>query len=683
MGRILDTDTYPIKQNPTASDYVIGTDSEQNGRTVNFLVGSFGGDGGGSIIQNNRFKLIKTGNALTNADVAALINAYNPTVEVLEDEIPLFITVRPPQSQDEAPKLECWGLTGVGKGVFGVGGDTTVLDSQPFIIESRTFSFFDPSDVENAVVIDFGVVADSNIQTFVDLINNSIDQYLIQAGTNWYFQGNLGGDNILYGWQGANGTFGNNGTTTTTADLFLIEDATGVNAPPSELPTGLERINEGNGDAWRLIGRDPAFRLNAGANSVDFASSSAATFGTSGTNSFSVGEDNIASGYGAITMGSVLTATGVLATVFGFLNETSGYASFMQGYNNVEQSPTGFSMTVGHSNLNKGNASLMTGVALESNNGVGTFICGAANAVVNGSNNGSSATQPMIIIGNGTHTTPVGAAWVATSRSNLLVGLRNGTFILPSTSIATIDGEATGKQVITREWIEAQGFLTIGQVGNLVTFEGGYTIAGRNADDFGTIGTNGVDFSWSTKASTTVGATGEESFATGVDNVVSGLQAFGSGNLTFASGTLSASFGEGSRARTRGEVSIGVFGTDYTPVVDGNVFDIRDRIFNIGIGTSSTRKDAFTVLKNGHVGILFDNFEAIDTDEALQVNGDAFFEGTTRQAGYTVATLPASPQQFTRAFVTDANATTFHSIVAAGGSNVVPVFYDGTNWRIG
>jgi hypothetical protein len=35
------------------------------------------------------------------------------------------------------------------------------------------------------------------------------------------------------------------------------------------------------------------------------------------------------------------------------------------------------------------------------------------------------------------------------------------------------------------------------------------------------------------------------------------------------------------------------------------------------------------------------------------------------------------------AMVTDANATTFASIVAGGGSNNVPVYYDGTNWRIG
>jgi hypothetical protein len=36
-----------------------------------------------------------------------------------------------------------------------------------------------------------------------------------------------------------------------------------------------------------------------------------------------------------------------------------------------------------------------------------------------------------------------------------------------------------------------------------------------------------------------------------------------------------------------------------------------------------------------------------------------------------------------RSFVTDATATTFNSIVAGTGSNKVPVFSDGTNWRIG
>lgn len=36
-----------------------------------------------------------------------------------------------------------------------------------------------------------------------------------------------------------------------------------------------------------------------------------------------------------------------------------------------------------------------------------------------------------------------------------------------------------------------------------------------------------------------------------------------------------------------------------------------------------------------------------------------------------------------RAVVSDANATTFASVVAAGGANTVPVYSDGAAWRIG
>lgn len=43
----------------------------------------------------------------------------------------------------------------------------------------------------------------------------------------------------------------------------------------------------------------------------------------------------------------------------------------------------------------------------------------------------------------------------------------------------------------------------------------------------------------------------------------------------------------------------------------------------------------------------------------------------------------ADAGQGARRLVTDANATTFHSVVAGGGTNVVPVYSDGTNWRIG
>lgn len=52
---------------------------------------------------------------------------------------------------------------------------------------------------------------------------------------------------------------------------------------------------------------------------------------------------------------------------------------------------------------------------------------------------------------------------------------------------------------------------------------------------------------------------------------------------------------------------------------------------------------------------------------------------------YTVATLPSAETSGVgaRAFVSDANATTFASTVVGGGANKVPVYSDGTNWKIG
>lgn len=55
-----------------------------------------------------------------------------------------------------------------------------------------------------------------------------------------------------------------------------------------------------------------------------------------------------------------------------------------------------------------------------------------------------------------------------------------------------------------------------------------------------------------------------------------------------------------------------------------------------------------------------------------------------RTVATTVSGLPsASVGAGARAFVTDATATTFASVVAGGGANGVPVYSDGANWRIG
>jgi hypothetical protein len=52
---------------------------------------------------------------------------------------------------------------------------------------------------------------------------------------------------------------------------------------------------------------------------------------------------------------------------------------------------------------------------------------------------------------------------------------------------------------------------------------------------------------------------------------------------------------------------------------------------------------------------------------------------------YTVSTLPSASAAGVgaRAFVTDSSVSTFGSTAAAGGANKVPVYSDGTDWKIG
>lgn len=51
----------------------------------------------------------------------------------------------------------------------------------------------------------------------------------------------------------------------------------------------------------------------------------------------------------------------------------------------------------------------------------------------------------------------------------------------------------------------------------------------------------------------------------------------------------------------------------------------------------------------------------------------------------TTANLPSAVTSGAgaRAFVTDANSATFNAVLVGGGVNIVPVFSDGTDWRIG
>lgn len=57
----------------------------------------------------------------------------------------------------------------------------------------------------------------------------------------------------------------------------------------------------------------------------------------------------------------------------------------------------------------------------------------------------------------------------------------------------------------------------------------------------------------------------------------------------------------------------------------------------------------------------------------------------TAQTPLTVTNLPTPSPELTgsRSFVTDSTTATFAAVVSGGGANRVPVYCDGTNWRVG
>lgn len=64
---------------------------------------------------------------------------------------------------------------------------------------------------------------------------------------------------------------------------------------------------------------------------------------------------------------------------------------------------------------------------------------------------------------------------------------------------------------------------------------------------------------------------------------------------------------------------------------------------------------------------------------------DTLIGQLTLSGVYTVATLPSAVDAGvgSKSFVTDASVPTFGSTVVGGGSTKVPVYSDGTNWKVG
>lgn len=194
---------------------------------------------------------------------------------------------------------------------------------------------------------------------------------------------------------------------------------------------------------------------------------------------------------------------------------------------------------------------------------------------------------------------PVSLSAAGNATGDDAISFQNGTSTGPTSFSAGAGTIASGSNAV------AFGSVSIAQ--GDASFAGGSAAFASGNDSFA-YGNN-------------VSASGAGSFAMGVNNnTASGIYSFSFGDGNTASGSYSTvSGGAGNIAHSYGEWVGGTRTTNYTPS-SATGWNPSDRLFNIGNGTNPVSlSDAFTILKNGQVGIGADNFEAITNGNMFQI----------------------------------------------------------------
>ena len=301
----------------------------------------------------------------------------------------------------------------------------------------------------------------------------------------------------------------------------------------------------------------------------------------------------------------------------------------------------------------------------------------------------TSANQLIYTTGSNTYATSsltsfartlLDDADAATARATL--GVAIGTNVLAFDSnlqsfvtaftLPTSDGSAD--QVLQTNGSGTLSFSNVGVVSGGTALGSGTMVSPSGAFNNVAIGTNALNGLTS----------GDDNVAVGV---AAGDNVFAGSRNTFLGSTAGREVGNGSDNVLLGYAA-------------GST--ISGGIRNVAVGANAGSTGEFASLGDNNITLGYsantsnrtgDNNVVIGTD-AEPSTTTISNEITLGNSSHTVLRLPFTvtvtnlPSASTvgagaRSFVTDATATTFASIVAGGGANGVPVYSDGTNWRIG
>jgi hypothetical protein len=117
--------------------------------------------------------------------------------------------------------------------------------------------------------------------------------------------------------------------------------------------------------------------------------------------------------------------------------------------------------------------------------------------------------------------------------------------------------------------------------------------------------------------------------------------------------------------------------TTATQLVAGlTLFQNLDVKGNVSVGSTGT------ISVTNSTSATSTSTGALQVAGGVGIGGNLYVGGIVNMKTYTIATLPTGVQGM-RASVSNAATTTFYSTVSTTGAYFVPVFYDGSYWRIG
>ena len=213
-------------------------DLSANGLIYNF---EFGSDKCFVTGPENKWKKMNFGFAHTIGGLSAIeslaanaINSmYNPTSEsdpnynsniVSNEEIPLFIGIVYPY--DKSPKSFKVALIPNGKssGKYGQNGNISLTADDLVLIEKEDLNTDTAiTIIENDPNSNLEDLGDIGSNSFVDVINSSLNPYEITNTVNWYFRFTQNNLTFIYAFIGNPGVYGDGGLQTVLEDFFLVD----------------------------------------------------------------------------------------------------------------------------------------------------------------------------------------------------------------------------------------------------------------------------------------------------------------------------------------------------------------------------------------------------------------------------------------------------------------------------